>query len=261
MHAKIVAKSIIHFLRNSGLNLNNLVGERYDGCSAMSGIHNGVQAIIKNEFPKAIFVHCSSHKLNLVINDLNKLQHVQNCAESIRSIIKFFRLSLKRRKRIEKITLFCETRWSEKYKNIRIFSDYFVGIVEQLEIISMETGVDSQIKSQAFQLHSAATKSNFIVCLFIMATFSTQLEPITNVLQTEQLDLSQARKYVSEIIEVFNNPGAKNYFHKIFKKAQNVAIEFGEEIEIPLIISNYKHHSNHPINAPEDYFRVLLIPY
>jgi hypothetical protein len=110
MHAKIVAQSIIHFLRNFGLNLNNLVGQGYDGCSAMSGIHNGVQAIIKNEFPKAVFVHCSSHRLNLVINDLNKLQHVQNCVGSIRSIIKFFRLSPKRRKRIEKIPLFCETR-------------------------------------------------------------------------------------------------------------------------------------------------------
>jgi hypothetical protein len=87
----------------------------------MSGIHNGVQAIIKNEFPKAVFVHCSSHRLNLVINDLNKLQHVQNCAGSIRSIIKFFRLSPKRRKIIEKIPLFFETRWSEKYKTIRIF--------------------------------------------------------------------------------------------------------------------------------------------
>jgi hypothetical protein len=144
MHAKTVAKSIIHFLKHSGLNLNSLIGQGYDGCSAMSGIHNGVQAIIKNEFPKDIFVHCSSHRLNLVINDLNKLQHIQNYAGIIKSIIKFFRLSPKRRKRIKKIQLFCETRWPEKYKTKRIFSEHFVGIVEQLEIISMETGVDSQ---------------------------------------------------------------------------------------------------------------------
>ncbi|XP_025425708.1 zinc finger MYM-type protein 1-like [Sipha flava] len=258
MHAKTVAKSIIHFLRHSGLNLNNLIGQGYDGCSAMSGIHNGVQAIIKNEFPKAVFVHCSSHRLNLVINDLNKLQHIQNCAGIINSIIKFFRLSPKRRKRIEKIPYFCETRWSEKYKTIRIFSEQFVGIVEQLEIISMETCFDSQTKSQAFQLHSAATKSNFIVCLFIMAKFSAQLEPITNALQAIQLDLSQARKYITEIIEVFNNLDAKNYFHEIFKKAQNFANELGEEIEIPRIVFNQKHRLNHPINTPEDYFRVSL---
>uniref|UniRef100_A0A2S2Q300 Repressor of the inhibitor of the protein kinase n=1 Tax=Sipha flava TaxID=143950 RepID=A0A2S2Q300_9HEMI len=204
----------------------------------MSGIHNGVQAIIKNEFSKAVFVHCSSHRLNLVINDLNKLQHIQNCAGIIKSIIKFFRLSPKRRKRIEKIPLFCETRWSEKYKTIRIFSEHFVGIVKQLEIISMETCFDSQTKIQAFQLHSAATKSNFIVCLFIMAKFSAQLEPITNALQAIQLDLIQARKYITEIIEVFNNLDAKNYFHEIFKKAQNVANELGEEIEIPRIVFN-----------------------
>ncbi|XP_025412044.1 zinc finger MYM-type protein 1-like [Sipha flava] len=237
IHAKTVAKSIIHFLRHSGLNLNNLIGQGYDGFSAMSGIHNGVQAIIKNEFPKA---------------------HIQNCAGIIKSIIKFFRLSPKRRKRIEKIPLFCETRWSEKYKTIRIFSEHFVGIVEQLEIISMETCFDSQTKSQAFQLHSAATKSNFIVCLFIMAKFSAQLEPITNALQAIQLDLSQAKKYITEIIEVFNNLDAKNYFHEIFKKAQNVANELGEEIEIPRIVFNQKHRLNHLINTPEDYFRVSL---
>lgn len=122
----------------------------------------------------------------------------------------------------------------------------------------METGVDSQTKSQAFQLHTAATKPNFIVCLFIMATFSAQLEPITNALQAVQLDLSQARKYISEIIEVFNNLDAKKYFHEIFKKAQDVAIKLGEKIKIPLIVSNQNHLSNHPINTPEDYFRVSL---
>ncbi|CAI6359004.1 unnamed protein product [Macrosiphum euphorbiae] len=122
----------------------------------------------------------------------------------------------------------------------------------------METGVDSQTKSQAFQLHTAATKPNFIVCLFIMATFSAQLEPITNALQAVQLDLSQARKYISEIIEIFNNLDAKKYFHEIFKKAQDVAIKLGEKIKIPLIVSNQNHLSNHPINTPEDYFRVSL---
>ncbi|CAI6359005.1 unnamed protein product [Macrosiphum euphorbiae] len=91
-----------------------------------------------------------------------------------------------------------------------------------------------------------------------MATFSAQLEPITNALQAVQLDLSQARKYISEIIEIFNNLDAKKYFHEIFKKAQDVAIKLGEKIKIPLIVSNQNHLSNHPINTPEDYFRVSL---
>lgn len=71
-----------------------------------------------------------------------------------------------------------------------------------------------------------------------MATFSAQLELITNALQAVQLDLSQTKKYISEIIEVFNNLNAKNYFYEI--------------------VSNQKHHSNHPINTPENNFRVSL---
>jgi hypothetical protein len=44
----------------------------------------------------------------------------------------------------------------------------------------MEAVVDSHTKIQALQLPTAATKSYFIV--FIMVTFSVQLEPITNAL-------------------------------------------------------------------------------
>ncbi|KAL4153619.1 hypothetical protein QTP88_001471 [Uroleucon formosanum] len=170
-------------------------------------------------------------------------------------------LSPKRRKIIEKLPLFCETRWSEEYKTIRIVTKHFVNIVGQLELISMEPAVDSQTKSQAFQLHSTATTSNCIVFLIIMATFSAQLEPITNALQAVQLDFSQAKKNI-ETIEVFNNMDAKNYFYDIFKKAQNVANELGEKIKISHIVSNQKHYSNHPINTPIlDYFRCRVSSY
>ena len=52
------------------------VRQGYDGCSAMAGIEGGVQAIVKRKFPKAFFVLCSSHRLNLVVNDLNSLTNV-----------------------------------------------------------------------------------------------------------------------------------------------------------------------------------------
>lgn len=52
-----------------------------------------------------------------------------------------------------------------------------------------------------------------------MPIFFVQLDPITNVLQAVQLDLSQARKYISEIIKIFDKLDVKNYFHEVYKKA------------------------------------------
>ncbi|XP_050307697.1 uncharacterized protein LOC126744367 [Anthonomus grandis grandis] len=46
---------------------NKLVGQCYDGASVMAGHLNGLQHKVKEKAPKAIFVHCLAHRLNLVL--------------------------------------------------------------------------------------------------------------------------------------------------------------------------------------------------
>jgi len=68
----------------------------YDVAAAMSGTFNGVQAIILEEYPTAIYIHCVSHSLNLVLNDASKLQAVRNCIGLIREISTFMRALVRR---------------------------------------------------------------------------------------------------------------------------------------------------------------------
>lgn len=85
-----IAAALLDFCKNSGLNMGLLIGQGYDGCSAMAGKDGGVQAIIRRDYPKAAFVHCASHRLNLVINDLNAVPGIRNTIGTIKAIIKFF---------------------------------------------------------------------------------------------------------------------------------------------------------------------------
>lgn len=41
--------------------------------SVMSGCHAGVHVHLKKVMPKAIYIHCSAHRLNLVISDTCKV--------------------------------------------------------------------------------------------------------------------------------------------------------------------------------------------
>ena len=61
-----------------------LVCQGYDGCSTMAGKVNGVKTIILKKYPKAIFVNCASHCLNLAVNDLSKLVTIRNTIGTIR---------------------------------------------------------------------------------------------------------------------------------------------------------------------------------
>lgn len=74
---RLGAKSTVHtigeFLKNVDLNPNKCFGFGFDGYLTMSGKHGEVQAILRKKNIKTLFFHCSSHKLKLVINDLNTL--------------------------------------------------------------------------------------------------------------------------------------------------------------------------------------------
>ena len=60
-----ISQSILHQLELNNLNVVMCRGQGYDNASTMSGILAGVQQKIKNIIPKALFVPCGNHTLNL----------------------------------------------------------------------------------------------------------------------------------------------------------------------------------------------------
>ena len=57
----------------------------------MAGHLSGVRQRSRELYPEAASVHCDSHKLNLVVNDLNDVVAVWNTVGTVKSIIRFFR--------------------------------------------------------------------------------------------------------------------------------------------------------------------------
>jgi hypothetical protein len=65
-------------------------GQRYDGAANMGGVFRGVQALILKEYPKAIYIHCFSHCLNLCLNDASKVEQIRNTSNIIQDVSSFF---------------------------------------------------------------------------------------------------------------------------------------------------------------------------
>ncbi|XP_060855631.1 uncharacterized protein LOC132933349 [Metopolophium dirhodum] len=156
MDAVNIASAIDHFIQNEGLDGTKLVGQGYDGCATMAGKINGVQIILREKYPHALFFHCASHKLNLVVNDLNCVPEIRNTISTVKDIINFFREAVLRRKCIPNIPAFCETRWSQKYRSISIFKENFEIIVHALDKLSKDG--NTATRKVAFQLYAVANK-------------------------------------------------------------------------------------------------------
>jgi len=90
-----LANTIISTLTGLGINLKYLRGQGYDDAVNMRSVFRGVQAIIMQKHPKAIYTHCFARCLNLCLNDASKVQQVRNTLGIVQEISTFFVYLLK----------------------------------------------------------------------------------------------------------------------------------------------------------------------
>ena len=67
LSGKALPETVLGGLINLGLDIRNCRGHGYDEAAAVSGHINGLSAHISKINSKAIYTHCHSHRLNLVI--------------------------------------------------------------------------------------------------------------------------------------------------------------------------------------------------
>jgi len=84
---KSIAETILQIFTDWDLDIQDCRGQKYDGAGNMAGKINGAAAIIRNTNPKALYTHCNSHCLNLVLNQCAKVtarpKYCRHCRKSI----------------------------------------------------------------------------------------------------------------------------------------------------------------------------------
>nr|CAI5832722.1 unnamed protein product [Callosobruchus analis] len=261
-NASAIAEAIDNFLISSNLSKEDCVGFGFDGCSTMAGKEGGVQAILRKKYPRALYFHCSSHKLNLVVNDANAVPEIRNTVATVKDVITFVRESTTRRNYAPNLSRLCETRWSEKYKSIRKFSQHFSELVKSLETLSVEGNYAT--RKSAYQLHSAVTKPVFIVSLQTIAKYSAVIEPVVNALQAKSIDMISVGKHIKNIKDILRNDREfpDRISNEILQKARAVAMDLNIEISVPRLAHKQTHRSNPQSDNDNEYWRrSLIIPY
>ena len=99
---KALADNITRNLQLMGLDLRNLRGQGYDGAANMSGKTKGAASIIAAEYPLAVYMHCASHSLNLVIVKSCSNVSIRNMMAICKKIFDFFDVHPKRQVKLEK---------------------------------------------------------------------------------------------------------------------------------------------------------------
>lgn len=227
----------------------------------MSGMFNGTQSHIRKKYPMALYIHCSSHCLNLAVSFACQISEIRNCMGTMQTISNFFgypeRLNILQStitkifpgEKSQKLKSFCPTRWVERHDAVMLFHALQPAIISSLEEVSSWTDVDTS---------STATQSKFQVSLmFLVKLFSISV-PLSRLLQTESLDLKQALSFsnVTQNTLKYIRVNAVEEFSKIFKSVKTYCNKIGIDVCIPRISSRQVLRSNIATNNPESYYRV-----
>lgn len=267
-----IGEKLLHSLQEYGLDLKKMRGQAYDGCSAMKGENKGAQAFIQSRYPKALYMHCSNHVLNLVASDSAKQQDIRNCIGTVKEVIAFLRGSAKRMHLFKEklqgfsedfakrtLSSFSETRFVEKHEKIVRFKEMFPAIVTTLEDI--ENWTDTIAATKATQYSAALFNHRFLVALCVCSRFSAILLPISKNLQDPEVDLLECVEQVNDIRALLQECRTKGEqeFRDIFLQAEKIA---QGPITIPRKCQTQTQRANFATGNPEEYFRQsIFIPY
>ncbi|KOC63383.1 Zinc finger MYM-type protein 1, partial [Habropoda laboriosa] len=123
---KGLSETIMLILDQLGIKISDCRGQGYDNGANMRGIYQGVQANILRVNPKALYVPCGSHNLNLLLGDIAKSStQALHFFGVLQKIYTIFAASTSRwdvlKKHVEKITPkpLSETRWECRFDSVK----------------------------------------------------------------------------------------------------------------------------------------------
>lgn len=205
-NADILFKLLQDVVVRFDLGLDNCRGQCYDGAANMSGKLSGVQARLTAIYPKAIYIHCANHCLNLMFQDA--LCEIKECRDAMyfaKDVINFVRSSPKRLACFEAIQdddatslrPLCPTRWTMRVSSVQTLMDNYDSLINLLTELSDECRGETGAKVSGFLKQLLSFETFFGLKLLI--TIFSRCETVATQLQSSTLSLAECQRLVSQL--------------------------------------------------------------
>jgi hypothetical protein len=232
---------LIDALKSHDLDVANVRGQGYDNGSNMKGKHQGVQKRLLEINPRALYMPCACHSLNLTLCDM-----AQSCRTAIsffgviQRIYALFSRSTKRWKilldNVPKFTVksLSSTRWESRIKSvqaIRYQAPEIRSALKQLEKSAFEDR-DPNAVSDAQGLVTSLESFEFLVGLVIWHDILFAMNMVSKKLQSNIMCMDVALKQIQGVISFFKNYRDEG-FNASITSAKSMACDLGIEPEFP----------------------------
>lgn len=227
---------VTDLLEKLNLNINNLRGQGYDNGSNMRGKNIGLQKRILDLNPRAFYVPCSNHSLNLIINDAANINHETiGFFNTVQELYRFFSASVYRwnilTTHVTDLTLkpLSETRWSSRIDAIKPLYKYLPEVYDALFEICNSSKLDQQSKYQAKCLGEKIATFTFICCIRVWCDILNKVNFVNKILQSANMNLQLALVALNDLNQFLNDYRFDENFKEIVNSSKLIAAKLGVE--------------------------------
>ncbi|KAI2661980.1 Zinc finger MYM-type protein 1 [Labeo rohita] len=236
-----LASMILTRLEELGIPFDDCRGKSYDNGANMKG-KNKVQARLLEKNPRALFVPCGAHTLNLVVCDaakgsvdamsyigvLQKLSTLFSASSQRWSILKnHVSITLK---------MWAETRWESKVKSVEPMRYHGAAVREALTEVRDNTK-DPAIKAEAQSLSEQVGSYRFSICTVVWYDVLSAIQHVSKLMQSSNMHVDLAVNLLKK-----TEQGLQSYRASGFVTAQMAAKDICEEMNVEARHFSYESH-------------------
>ncbi|KAJ8032695.1 Zinc finger MYM-type protein 1 [Holothuria leucospilota] len=244
--AENLLQTLLGALKMVEIDTSKIVSQCYDGAANMSGGISGVQSRLKEIQPRAIYMHCFGHCLNLVIADaMAEVQSTRNFFGSVQSSYNFIESSPHRHailesvmkrlltdKRIKTLKSLSETRWTCRAEAVNSIAENLQSILQALEEITERT-TRPRVMAEAQALLKNISTFEFVLHMVALQPMLNKCKIVSNFLQSEDLDLVTALETVASLKENLLQMRSDEEASAIFSRAKTLCDGLCIDADIP----------------------------
>jgi len=255
--------------------LSKLRGQCYDGASSMRGARSGVAKRIMEDEPRAVYIHCYGHSINLAVNDAIKLSlPIRKALEVTYEVTKLIKYSPKREgvfrelksshdlnvgSRSPGIRLLCPTRWTVRADALASILDNYETLLSTWEEC-LQLVRDTESKARINGVCSQMKTFDFMFGAVLGEMILRHSDNLSKTLQHKATSAAEGQVIAKMVIETIAKVRTEFdlFWDKLLKKARSVDIEepqLPRRRRVPRCLDDGNSSSHFHHESPKAYYR------
>ena len=240
----ISAFTIVQSIKDALLRLNlplaKCRGQCYDGASNMSGPKSGVAKRLRDEEPRALYLHCHGHALNLAASDaIKKCKVTKDALDVCYEVCKLIKFSPKRNAQFDALKeelspessglrVLCPTRWTVRASSLKsLLLNY--AVLQRLWETTKDSTFDPTMKSRIIGVEAQFTKFPFFFGVHLAQLVLKHTDNLSKSLQKSTTSASEGAAMAGMTVRALQTLRSEEKFSSFWNSVEAALAEVNVE--------------------------------